>query len=172
MNIIDKIYQKATNENWCTKAFCTTCGSFEFNNITENELKANSEVFIDDLRNCDFDVLAQKEDWTGGLYRIFQNIEVFGRKTEILDFWLNRSNISGHQYNSLFFFLVRHSESNDIKDIWTRKLTHIAKQTKNGSIVESLLIDLKDKVKYFPELCNLVETEYLNETKIQRLYKN
>jgi len=169
-NSVNNIFRNAMDENWCTKPFCTTCGSQEFKSAINHEI-SNNHNFLDHLKNCDFSIIEGQENWTGGIYRIFQTPHLIPKSTDVLTYWIERNDITPTQYNYLFFYVVRYSRNTDLKDKWVFKLTDLAKATNNESIVESLLICLKEKVICFPKLINLVEEKFINSSKIKKVYK-
>jgi len=170
MNSLNKIFKQANKGNWCIKAFCTTCGSQEFKQAVQAEMQSNPN-FISDIKNCDFDQIQPIEEWTGGVYRLFQEFEIMKNSSEIFNYWIERNDISPIQYNHLFFYIIRNSKNTKIKDKWTFKLTEIAEKQNDESIVETLLIDLKEQVKYFPKLIKLVENKFKHSGKIMKHYK-
>lgn len=167
MNSVNQLIDQARINKWCTRAFCTTCGAQEFT-TSIIEVSSTNPCFTQDLKECDFNSLTQLNDWTGSMVRVIRyapNIYF----NEVFLYWLERKDINARIYDNLFFYIVRHYGNKDLVDLWIAKLIEISSEHEDESIVESILIHVKPKVKLYPDLTRLIQNRYTSNYKIMRL---
>lgn len=170
MNRVIHLFDRAKEQHWCTRFYCTTCRAQDFTEAVQEYIHADLAKFVEDLKSCDFKELDSRGDWIEGLQIIFSFSEIALGRHNILNHWIEREDIGDRHYDYIFFYLLRYTPDENLLDAWVSKLIKRATLARNVSIVESLLIVLEKRFLNHPDLVHLISNKYLEDRKIKRLF--
>ncbi|MBL7473100.1 hypothetical protein [Robertkochia sediminum] len=170
MNLVEDLFEKARINRWCTR-HCTTCGALDFRKEVGIIQDGDIVQFVEDLKNCDFDKCSTIVDWSEAISLLFHHPILLLRSQEIFDYWLERSDLSPNHCDHLYFYLIRHFRGISPKP-WIDRLIGLAEDNWHPSIVESLLIGLRNGAVDYPNLLILVNTTYKDSPRITKLFLN
>jgi len=154
-NFLDTV-EYATQENWCVQSVCTTCGSRQFRSAI-----LDNHNLQEDLENIDLQRLARsskyRDNWWVPLVIIIQELGNRIDWDRILTTW--------HQYAALnirfadtvlYHLLYRAPCRAEIRIKWLDTCVELAVSIKDDSLVESLILKLRDKLANYPELIDTI----------------
>jgi len=147
----------ASQNRWCMKPYCTTCGASEF----RTAIRQLGEKLADDLATMDLDFLEQAPEWEDGIRFALDALLRPDMKDKVFSAWL--PNIDGHVRlaDLVLFYYVRHGAlfvqtSPDVLVQWRAKCIELASQTHNESLVESLIYTLGKRYTDYPKLESVI----------------
>jgi uncharacterized protein with HEPN domain len=86
-NAFLELLMRAEQENWCTKALCTTCGALDYRNSLK---EIEREIRIEAIANMDLRVLEHNVDWQMATNIALWELADGETMTRILDSWYQK----------------------------------------------------------------------------------
>ena len=152
---IHTLLNKAKDNKWCVKSFCTTCGSRDFRNKVDEILDNDSDIFLESIKDYDFDFIENYYDFTDAVHLIFNAFRWPGHRDYILENWIDRDDLPLRLADYLLYYIVRYSYSDELKESWVAKCVRMAEVEKDISLTETLLLTLDDDSAKNPALIKL-----------------
>lgn len=155
---IDTLIQTAKSEKWCYKYGCSTCGCGEFRNHINICLKEDKEGFLKSIYDYDFTGIDNYKEFTIGIYLVclhLNYLKSYGLADSILAKWVERSDLTVRLADYAFYRIAGYSRNIPLKRKWVDKCVELANQSNDISLVESMLIVLREKAKDYQELLDL-----------------
>ena len=167
MKNYDELIELAKINKWCVSSSCTTCRCIEFRNAVKQMQYFNREEFMHSIKNTKFGK-------HGNFYFVESTIQLFRElknkeKIVILEYWINRKDISSNLLDYIFFYIAKYYLNNNIGQIWLKKCIDIAVKEKNISLTESLILSLKEGSKNYTKLTNLISELNFKSNIIEKL---
>ena len=83
--------------------------------------------------------------------------EVQVQMDEILMHWLRPQGMALRMFDVILFEFVRYSKDDKVRDAWVRRCIELAKAKQDVSLIETLLVVVKQRLSEYPELIALIK---------------
>lgn len=172
-NAFLRILREAVAQNWCTTPYCTTCGAREFRSALRDvggDLGGPLANALDDL---DVDELTSLPKWDGALQIAVRDLPVPGQATSLLESWLVRADQNLRFFDFMLYKLVRHlPEGHRVREKWVTKGLAIAAHTHDFSLVESLILTLRNRSLSHNQLMDIAKALAAGSAQMRRVLRN
>lgn len=157
-NIFIEIVHKAEQNNWCTIPYCTTCGNTEIRNELRNIAGLGGSELANMLSEIAPSEIMKLPNWTDCIRLSFFEITYPGHQEKVLNSWLINLENQVYFADPILFYVVRTLPFGlSVGKNWVVKCVSMATETKNESLVESLIWTLKEKIREYPDLLHLAQ---------------
>jgi len=172
MKKFEDIISQAFTYNWCVDPHCTTCGSREFKSAL---LQLNNEVdngLVKALESIDIQGIVNFPRWSACLQIALNFIKNPDDMDSILSSWLPKLSSNIRLADLVLFHFVKRGclfapMSIDMLRNWVDACITLAIQTKDESLIESLIyVEAEDLINH-PELIEIIK----EKAKYSRLIK-
>lgn len=169
-NTLIDIVMRAATERWCVQPYCTTCGARQYR-------KALWDLGNDGLDNALAElepvILVREERWQDALLVAIIDVGSISRLEAVLGSWLPRISTNIEFADFVLFKIVRRFPSgNNIRKAWIGQCITLAKEKKNLSLIESLLLTLGKKALEYPEIIDMAKGFAIESKQIRRVLRN
>jgi hypothetical protein len=172
-NPLYDIISKAHEQNWCVTPYCTTCGAQEYRNALRELSGSMGGGLADALADIDLQEISLLPNWKDALLVAIMDLPISQQVEDVLNAWLPK--ISDHiaLADLLLYKIVRYMiKDNATRNNWIERCIDIAINSKNFSLIESLLLVLKRDAWDYPKLI-AVAKEYANSSaQMERALRN
>lgn len=168
------IVREATRLKWCTTLHCTTCGATEYRKALRNLGGALGGPLADSLADLDLKEITKLPNWQDAvliaLMELSSSIQVEG----ILNAWISKSKDDDIDVLDLILFkVIKNLPPNNLLRVqWISRCIKLAIQTKNPSLVESLVLVLKHEFVNNSELFAIASDIARDSKQMQRVLFN
>ncbi len=83
-------------------------------------------------------------------------LEVQVQMDEILMHWLRPQGMTLRMFDVILFEFVRYSKDEQVRDAWVNRCIELAKAKQDVSLIETLLVVVKQRLPEYPELIALI----------------
>ena len=83
--------------------------------------------------------------------------EVQVQMDEILMHWLRPQGMALRMFDVILFEFVRYSKDEQVRDAWVKRCIELAKAKQDVSLIETLLVVVKQRLPEYPELIALIK---------------
>jgi hypothetical protein len=144
-NAFLQVLRKAAAQQWCTTPFCTTCGAREFRLALRDAGGDLGGPLVSALTDLDVDVLTSLPGWDGALQIAVRDLPFPGQASSLLESWLVKADQNLRFFDLVLYKFVRHlPEGHPVRAKWLTKSIAIATHTHDFSIVESVILTLRN----------------------------
>ena len=162
--------RRAKQEKWCVRLGCTTCGSTDFRSTLH---KIGAGPLADALANMNLDELVSLPDWDDALLIAMVDLPLPGQIEYPLEFWLPRAEENIRFFDVVLYRLVRHlSKDSRVRALWITKGIALSVQSMDFSLVESLLLTLRDEAVQHAELVRVGKLYAAQSKQMRRVLRN
>lgn len=168
------IIREASNRKWCMQPYCTTCGSLDYRNKLKEFSGPLGGPQADALVDIDINELTHIPDWQGGLLIAIIDLPMRSMQVDgILRAWLAKA-IGNIQFADFVLFkiariLPKHS---DTRRDWINTCMAMAIDSKDFSLVESLILVLGQDAKNHAELMSIAADHAKTSAQMRRMLLN
>src|SRR6266851_10190450 len=139
MNEFTELVKLAAKSRWCTDLYCTTCGNMEFRTrlaAMDNEFGGRMSNLLSAL---DLDEYTALGKWLSCLRIAFVDLPFSPQRDGILKNWLPYARTNVRFADGILYYLVRYLPRNEIRESWISSCADLAVESKDASLVESLV---------------------------------
>ena len=153
-NLLLAIIAQAHEQNWCTEAYCTTCGSLDYRKKLKELAGDLGGPLADALEELDITELTALPNWSGALQIAIIDLPLGRMQAEgALRRWLPElSNHVGFADHVLFRIVRYLPSTSELREQWIDACLDIAANTKNHSLTETLILVLESRATAYPTL--------------------
>jgi len=83
--------------------------------------------------------------------------EVQVQMDEILMHWLRPQGMALRMFDVILFEFVRYSKDEQVRDAWVKRCIELARVKQDVSLIETLLVVVKQRLPEYPELITLIK---------------
>ncbi len=167
------VLRRAVERNWCMRPYCTTCGAKEFRRALREVGGELGGPLANALADMRLDELTSLPGWDGALEIGVRELPLSGQVTSLLESWLIRADQNLRFLDFVLYKLVRRlPEGHLARTSWETKALSIATQTRDFSLVESLVLTLRDRAVAYVELMDVAKTFATRSTQMRRVLRN
>lgn len=150
------IMREGNSRKWCMTPYCTTCGSLEYRSMLKELAGPFGGPLANALQDIDINELTSVPNWQDGLLIAIIDLPISMQVDGILKTWLPKAVANIRFADYVLFKIVRclSRESNTRRE-WIKLCLEMAVETKDFSLIESLVLVLGQDAKNFPELITI-----------------
>ena len=172
-NAFIRVLSKAKEQNWCTQSFCTTCGAKDFRSALRDVGGELGGPLADALAGVDLDELTSFLDWDDALVIAIRDLPSAGQATALLESWLERAEQNIRFFDVVLYKLVRYlPERNSVRQKWIEKAVFLSIQTCDFSLIESLLLTLRERAHTYRQLIDIARGFAESSKQMRRVLRN
>jgi hypothetical protein len=140
----------------CSNPYCTTCGGRLNQNYPRKFVKLGGEKFIRSIRNYNLRKVENIGKFVNTVNSTLMCLEVQVQMDEILMHWLRPQGMSLRMFDVILFEFVRYSKDDRVRDAWVKRCFELAQAKQDISLIETLLVVVKQRLAEYPELKELI----------------
>ncbi len=169
VNSFLKALRQAAKENWCVQPYCTTCGAREFRSALRQVGGELGGPLADALADVNLDELTSLPKWNDAI----EIVPLPGQAISLLERWLARADENIRFFDVVLYKLVRYlPEEHPVRAQWIAKGIAFAVETRDFSLVESLILTLRGKAVQHEQLMHLAKQFAVGSKQMQRVLRN
>lgn len=173
INSFLKVLHRAAKENLCVDPYCTTCGARKFRSALRQVGGELGGPLADALADVNLDELTSLPKWAEAIEIAIRDLPLPGQSISLLEHWLARANENIRFFDIVLYKIVRYlPEEHPIRAQWISKGIVFAVETRDFSLVESLILTLRGKAVLHEELMHLANQFAARSKQMQRVLRN
>ena len=154
----------------CSNPYCTTCGGRLNQNYPRKFVKLGGQKFIRSMRNYNLRKVEKIGKFVNTVHSTLMCLEVQVEMDEILMHWLRPQGMSLRMFDVILFHFVRYSKDENVRHAWVKRCIELAKAKEDISLIETLLVVVKERLSEYPELKELI-VAHQNHPRIRKAVK-
>jgi hypothetical protein len=175
MNAFLNIVRRAHEWNWCTRPYCTTCGSMEYRESLR-ELGTIDGGRFESVAELDLVELQALPGWFDALHLALLEIGQTGPLDRVLKPWLPQLGTNPRVADLVLFYFVRRGAlfapmSIELLGEWISACVEIAIDCEDASLIESLLYTCASQFSAHPMLLAVAGAVAQRSTKVRLAYE-
>ncbi len=119
-------------------------------------MKLGGEKFIRSIRNYNLRKVENIGKFVNTVNSTLMCLEVQVQMDEILMHWLRPQGMSLRMFDVILFEFVRYSKDDRVRDAWVKRCFELAQAKQDISLIETLLVVVKQRLAEYPELKELI----------------
>lgn len=172
MNSFIETLRNANQQRWCVKPFCTTCGAQDFRAALRKLAGANGKGLVEALSSLDLSELRTLSEWDDAIRLALGEINQAPHMDEVLRAWLPHLQENIALADVVLFYFVKRGAlfapmSVEILRVWIDACVKLAVETRNESLLESLVYTLGARVKSYADLNAVIALISSSSSKIR-----
>ena len=172
-NLFLDALRRAEEQNWCVQPSCTTCGARDFRSALRTIGGELGGPLADALADVNVDELTSFAKWDDAIEIAVRDLPLPSQATSLLESWLPRAEENVRSFDVVLYKLARYfPEEHPVKAQWIAKGIALAVQTRDFSLVESLILTLRGKAVQHEELISLAKQFAVESKQMQRVLRN
>ncbi len=172
-NPLYEIIRKAHEQNWCVTPCCTTCGAHEYRAALQELSGPLGGGLADALVDIDLKEFSLLPNWQDALIIAITDLSLLQQLEDVLDAWLPK--ISGHIVfaDLILYKIVRYMrKDNATRNNWIVRCINIAINSRNFSLIESLLLVLRREAWNYRKLIAIAKEYSYSSAQMDRVLRN
>jgi len=168
-----EIILKAHEQNWCVTPYCTTCGSSEYRNALKELSGPLGGGLADALADIDLQEISLLPNWQDALLVAIMDLPILQQVEDVLNAWLPK--ISDHiaLADLILYKIVRYMrKDNATRNNWIVRCIDIAINSRNFSLIESLLLVLRREAWDHRKLIAIAKEYSYSSAQMDRVLRN
>lgn len=171
INPFMEILREAAKHKWCVKPSCTTCGALKFRSALRSIHGVVDNTLVDDLINIDVCELISFPNWDDAIEITIGTLSL-NQKIVLLESWLLHIAGSTLFFDTILYKIIRNlPEEYPVRTQWIAKCIDLALETRNFSLVESLILTLRWKAVQYKEFITIANELAAESSQMQRVLK-
>lgn len=147
---LSQILLSAAEKKWCTKRFCTTCGSTNYRKALRLLAGPFGGPLIRDLEQVDFNLFLGLEEWRGGINLSLDALAFEPQVDQVLDAWARREPTSRIVDVVLLDQVRAGRTSRETGTRWIELARSHARRYEDTSLLETLALTLGERFSEDP----------------------
>ncbi|GEM_PF-2426707 len=172
-NPLYDIIRKAHEQNWCVTPYCTTCGSREYRNAIKELSGPLGGGLADALADIDLQEISLLPNWQDALLVAIMDLPISQQVDGVLEAWLPK--MSDHvAFADLILYKIVHymRKDNVMRNNWIERCIDIAINSRNFSLIESLLLVLRREAWNYRKLIAIAKEYSYSSAQMDRALRN
>ena len=172
-NPLYETIRKAHEQNWCLTPYCTTCGAHEYRNALRELSGSMGGGLADALADIDLQEISLLPNWQDALLVAIMDLSFSQQIEGVLDSWLPK--ISDHIVlaDLILYKMVRYMrKDNATRNKWIECCIDIAINSRNFSLIESLLLVLRREAWNYRKLIAIAKEYSYSSAQMDRALRN
>ena len=172
-NPLNEIIYKAHEQNWCVTPYCTTCGSREYRNALRELSGPLGGGLANALADIDLQEISLLPNWQDALLVAIMDLPISQQVEDVLNAWLPK--ISGHVAlaDLILHKIVRYMRKDNVtRNNWIEHCIDIAINSRNYSLIESLLLVLRREAWDYRKLIAIAKEYSYSSVQMDRVLRN
>ncbi len=154
----------------CSNPYCTTCGGRLNQNYPRKFVKLGGQKFIRSMRNYNLRKVENIRKFVDTVNSTLMCWEVQAQMDEILMHWLRPQGMALRMFDVILFEFVRYSKDEQVRNAWVKRCIDLAKSKQDVSLIETLLVVVKQRLPEHPELMALIKA-HQDHPRVQKAVK-
>ena len=146
----------------CYNPYCTTCGGCLNQNYPRKFVRLDGEKFIRSMRNYNLRKVEDIGKFVNTVRSTLMCWEVQLQMDEILMHWLRPQGMDLRLFDVILFHFVRYSKDENVRHAWVKRCIELAKAKRDISLIETLLVVVKQRLPEYLELNELISAHQSN----------
>jgi len=160
------IIKKTHEQKWCITPYCTTCGGREYRNALKDLAGPLGGGLANALAEINPQDLTLIPNWQDALLVAIIDLPISLQTEGVLKAWLPKTMDNIFFADFAVFRIVRYlPKDNETRNRWIEHCMNMALSTKNFSLIESLILVLRQDALNYPAL--IVEAKEYAKTSSQ-----
>jgi hypothetical protein len=160
----------ARANRWCTSPSCTTCGAHEFRRAL---LKGGRHKLAEALATVDLEKVQRRLDWRDSLRLALDHLDSAELKDQVLTAWYPQLREQISIADFVLFYYVRRGAlfapmSVELLKQWRDRCVELACESRDESLLESLIYVLGSAYHQNPALAAVVESKAATSLKVRK----
>ena len=172
-NHLYEIIIKAHEQKWCVTPYCTTCGSREYRDALKELSGPLGGRLADALADIDLQEISLLPNWQDALLVAVMDLPLSQQVEGVLEAWLPK--ISDHVAlaDLILYKIVRYMRKDNVtRNNWIERCIDIAINSRNFSLIESLLLVLRREVWNYRKLIAIAKEYSHSSAQMDRVLRN
>lgn len=172
-NPLYDIIRKAHEQKWCVTPYCTTCGAREYRNALRELSGSMGGDLADALADIDLQEISLLPNWQDALLVAIMDLPISQHVEDVLNAWLPK--ISDHIVfaDLILYKIIRYMrKDNATRSNWIERCIDIAINSRNFSLIESLLLVLRRDAWDYPKLIAIAKEYAKTYAQMERALRN
>ena len=172
-NPLYDIIRKANEQKWCVTPYCSTCGAHEYRNALRELSGPMGGGLANALEDIDLHEITWLPNWQDALLVAIMDLPISQQVEGVLEAWLPK--ISGHIVfaDLILYKIVRYMrKDNATRNNWIERCIDIAINSRNFSLIESLLLVLRREVWNYRKLIAIAKEYSYSSAQMDRVLRN
>ncbi len=172
-NPLHEIIRKAHEQNWCVTPYCTTCGAHEYRTALKELSGPLGGGLEDALSDIDLQEISLLPNWQDALIIAITDLPLLQQAEDVLEAWLPK--ISDHVAlaDLILYKIVRYMrKDNATRNNWIKRCIDIAINSRNFSLIESLLLVLRREAWNHRKLIAIAKEYSYSSAQMDRVLRN
>lgn len=166
MNEFTELVKLAVASRWCTDLYCTTCGNMEFRTRLATLDNGLGGPLSNLLSNLDLDEFTRIGKWLDCLRIAFIHLPFAPQRDGLLKNWLPYARTNVRFADGVLYYIVRYT-GGEVRESWVSSCVDLALESKDPSLVESLIWTLGSDLTHYPNLADIALTLVTASPKVQ-----
>jgi hypothetical protein len=168
-----EIVRTANELSWCTKPGCTTCGAREYRQALAALAGPLGAGLLSALVDIEPRDLAGMPNWQDPLLVAVMDLPFNGQVDDVLEVWLPHLAVDIAFADFVLFRIVRRmSPDNPVRARWIDGCRELALETRDFSLVESLILVLGSAALLDADLISVASEHAEHSAQMQRVLRN
>lgn len=169
---IDLLHTAQLNR-WCVTPFCTTCGAHTYRAELRKLAFDPPGPLFRLLSQTTEAELEQFPDWQDALWIAFMDLPLgMLQVTEVLTAWSKRPPEDIRLTDFVLFRILRHRSDSPLRNAWIERGVAMALRTHDFSLVETLLLVLRERARKYPDIIEIAQTLAATSAQMRRVLRN
>src|SRR5471030_784494 len=168
---ISDLIEEAGRAHWCTTWHCTTCGVTPWR-AGFQRLARTPQQLVAELEQLPLSAWYDLPEFGGAIYYCFSVLHHRELVDQVLNNWLHR--LDGHYRiaDAVTFYVVREGQSSEgMRDDWLGRSEAMAVESRDPSLLESLVYAYGTRLREHPELLRAAESARRGHAALDRALK-
>jgi len=172
-NPLYDIIRKAHELKWCMKPYCTTCGAHDYRNSLKELAGSLGGGLVDALADINPQDIASIPNWQDALLVAIIDLPFPLQVEGVLKVWLPKTTDNIFFADCAIYKIVRHlPKDNETRRRWIEHCMTMALNTKNFSLIESLILVLRQDALNHSELIAIAKEFAKTSAQMKRVLLN
>lgn len=173
MNPFLEIVRTARERNWCTKPGCTTCGAREYRDALAELSGPLGGGLVKALANLEPGDLAGMSGWQGPLLIAVGDLPFSTQINDVVEAWLPHLAADVAFADLVLYRIVRRLPAgNPLRAKWIEGCRALALETRDFSLVESLILVLGMDALLDADLISVASAHAEHSAQMRRVLRN
>ena len=172
-NPLSDIISKAHEQKWCVTPYCTTCGSREYRNALQELSGPLGGGLANALADIDLQEISLLPNWQDALLVAIMDLPISQQVEGVLEAWLPKISDNIALADLILYKIVRYMrKDNAIRNNWIDRCIDIAINSRNFSLIESLLLVLRREAWNYRKLIAIAKEYSYSSAQMDRALRN
>ena len=172
-NPLYDIIHKANEQNWCVTPYCTTCGAHEYRTALQELSGPLGGGLADALADINLQEISLLPNWQDALLVAIMDLPIAQQVDGVLEAWLPKMSDHVAFADLILYKIVRHmGKDNETRNNWIERCIDIVINSRNFSLIESLLLVLRREAWNYQKLIAIAKEYSYSSAQMDRVLRN